>query len=300
MRRAFTLAACFVAVLVAVKIAQAVSGADLASYGVFPRRLDGLGGVLWAPLIHGSWTHLIGNAAALVVLATTLLYGYPRSARIVLPTVWIAPGLAVWLFARPAWHIGASGIAFGLLFFVFTIGVLRWDRRAIALAMVVSFLYGSMVWGILPHDPSVSFETHLAGAITGVALAFALRWRDPPPPRRRYSWEDEEDDAPAEDTGDVERERSGDSSPPAPGTTARERAAPASRQGRRPGPTARVHPAERTPLRACERLLWPAQASRPAAVSSSTASGSGSPRSGRSWCGIANSVRFGSARTRTS
>ena len=99
----------------------------------------------------------------------------------------------MWLLARPALHIGASGITYGLMFFVFTIGVLRWDPRAIALAMIVFFLHGSMVWGVLLLDPEVSFETHLAGAAIGVALAFALRWRDPPPPRKRYSWEEDDD-----------------------------------------------------------------------------------------------------------
>ena len=96
----------------------------------------------------------------------------------------------------------------GILFFVFTIGVLRWEPRAIALAMIVSFLYGSMLWGIFPVDPTVSFESHLLGAVLGVALAFALRWRDPPRPRRRYSWEDDEDevrDAPSTGPRDVPR-----------------------------------------------------------------------------------------------
>jgi hypothetical protein len=103
------------------------------------------------------------------------------------------------LFARPSFHVGASGLGFGLLSFVFTIGVLRWERQAIALAMIVSFLYGSMIWGIFPYDASVSWETHLSGALIGIVLAFALRWFDPPRPRKRYSWEDEEQDACAVD-----------------------------------------------------------------------------------------------------
>jgi membrane associated rhomboid family serine protease len=77
------------------------------------------------------------------------------------------------------------------MFFVFTLGVLRWDRRAIGLAMVVFFLYGGMVWGVFPGDPQVSYESHLSGAILGVALALLLRRLDPPPPAKRYSWDDE-------------------------------------------------------------------------------------------------------------
>ncbi len=146
LRRAFALALAFVCLLWALKLVEAVADLDVAPSGVFPHRLDGLVGVLWAPLIHGSWSHLIANTAPVLVLGTALLYGYPRSARIVLPAVYLGAGLAVWLFARPSFHIGASGLTFGVLFFVFTIGVLRWDRRAIALAMIVFFLYGSMIW----------------------------------------------------------------------------------------------------------------------------------------------------------
>lgn len=194
LRRAFAPVLVFVALLWLLKLVETVSGLSFVHLGVFPRRLDGLDGVLWAPLIHGSWLHLIANTTPLLVLATALRYGYPRSARIVLPVIYAGTGLAVWLFARPSFHIGASGLSFGMLLFVFTIGVLRWEPRAIALAMVVSFLYGSMIWGIFPHDPAVSFESHLSGALIGVVLAFALRWRDPAQPRRRYDWEDREQD----------------------------------------------------------------------------------------------------------
>jgi membrane associated rhomboid family serine protease len=192
--RAFARVLAFVCLLWAIKLVEAVTDSSFVRFGVFPQRLDGLDGVLWAPLIHGSWSHLFANTAPVLVLGTALLYGYPRSARIVLPSVYFGAGLAVWLFARPSFHVGASGLSFGVSFFVFTIGVLRWDRQAMALAMIVFFLYGSMIWGIFPHDPSVSYETHLFGAGIGTVLAFALRWFDPPRPRRRYSWEDEEQD----------------------------------------------------------------------------------------------------------
>lgn len=193
-RRAFHRALVFVALLWAVRLVETVTAIDLTAYGIYPRRVHGLPGILTGPLIHGSWEHLIANTAPVLVLGTALLYGYPRCARIVLPVVYLGAGLAVWLLARPAFHLGSSGLAFGMLFFVFTMGVLRWEPRAIALAMIVSFLYGSMVWGVLPLDESVSFESHMAGAVIGVVLAWVLKHRDPPPPRRRYSWEDEEED----------------------------------------------------------------------------------------------------------
>ena len=205
LRGAFRIALAFVALLWLIRLVETVTGADLARFGVFPLRLHGLLGVLFAPLIHGSWEHLIANTAPVLVLGTALLYGYPRSAPIVLPAVYLGAGVAVWLFSRPSFHVGSSGLAFGMLLFVFTMGVLRWDPRAIALAMIVSFLYGSMVWGVLPLEEGVSFETHLAGAVIGVALAFALRHRDPPPPRKRYSWEDEEEEEKEKELEYVER-----------------------------------------------------------------------------------------------
>ncbi len=192
LRKAFAAAAWFVALLWTVKALEFVTGFDLVRFGVYPRRLDTLDGVLWAPLIHGSWSHLITNTPPLLVLGTALLFGYPRAARVLLPGIYIGTGLAVWLFARSAFHIGASGLTFGVMFFVFTVGVIRWDRQAIALSMIVFFLYGGMIWGVLPGDPSISFETHFFGAAIGLTLAFVLRSLDPPKPRKRYSWEDEE------------------------------------------------------------------------------------------------------------
>lgn len=192
LKRAFGLVAVFTIGLWVIKLSEVALGLELARYGVFPQRADGLAGILFAPLIHGSPAHLFANTAPLLVLGTALLYGYPRSARLVLPAVYLGSGLGVWLFARPAFHLGASGLTFGMMFFVFTIGVLRWDRRAIALALVVFFLYGGMIWGIFPGDPEVSFEYHFFGAAIGVILAVLLRNFDPRPPEKTYGWEGEE------------------------------------------------------------------------------------------------------------
>ncbi len=186
---AFVLSASFALFLWLVKIVEAVTGLDTVQYGIYPGRIDGLLGILTAPFIHGSSTHLLSNTLPIVILGTTLLYGYPRAARIVMPVLLLGAGLGVWLFARPSYHVGASGLTFGMMFFVFTMGILRWDRRAIGLALVVFFLYGGMVWGLFPGDPAISYESHSAGAVTGVALALLLRRLDPPPPTKRYSWE---------------------------------------------------------------------------------------------------------------
>ncbi len=193
LRKAFTITVCFALLLWLIKLMEISLALDLTRYGVYPGRLSGFFGMLWAPLIHGSLSHLFANTAPIIILGTALLYGYPKSARIVLPVVYFGSGLGVWLFARESYHIGASGLSFGMLFFVFTIGTLRWDKRAIALSMALFFLYGSMVWGIFPGDPRISFESHLCGAAIGVALAFILRNHDPAPPKKQYSWEGDEE-----------------------------------------------------------------------------------------------------------
>ncbi|MCK5662394.1 MAG: rhomboid family intramembrane serine protease, partial [Thiotrichaceae bacterium] len=91
-------------------------------------------------------------------------------------------------------HIGASGLTFGFMFFVFAIGAIRWDRRASVLSMLVFFLYGGMIWGIFPSKPDISFESHFFGAVIGIVLAILLRNYDPHSPEKKYSWEDEDDD----------------------------------------------------------------------------------------------------------
>jgi len=174
-------------------IATGMLHADAVEFGVYPRRLKGLTGILTAPLVHGSANHLLANSGPVLVLVAILLYGYPRSAPIVFTVLYPGTGMLVWLCARPAWHLGASGVTFGMMFFVFVVGVLRRDRRAMALSLSVFLLYGGMFAGLAPDDPGISFESHLAGAALGTLLAILLRSRDPLPSQPRYSWEGEDD-----------------------------------------------------------------------------------------------------------
>jgi membrane associated rhomboid family serine protease len=193
LRRSFTVASSFTVFLWLIKIVETLSGISLIEYGVYAGHLQGLIGIIFAPLIHSSFAHLFANTASLLILGTALLYGYPRSAWIVVPVVYFGTGLCVWLFARHAYHVGASGLSFGFMFFVFTVGALRWDRRAIALSMVVFFLYGGMIWGIFPSQPDISYESHFFGAAIGIVLAILLRNRDPHKPEKHYRWEDQEE-----------------------------------------------------------------------------------------------------------
>jgi membrane associated rhomboid family serine protease len=170
-------------------------------FGVRPRQLIGLIGIVCAPLVHGDFAHLLSNSLPLIVAGTTLLYLYPQSSQRVLAAIYFGPGMAVWLLAAGSSHVGASGLVYGLVSYIFFAGLIRRDRRAIAASLLVSFMYGALVWGVLPIKRGVSWETHLAAALIGLALAFALRKRDASP-RRRYSWEYDENVA------QDERERS--------------------------------------------------------------------------------------------
>ena len=190
-RLALKLALGFVVVIWLIDIGSWALGLELRRFGIRPREFAGLPGIVFAPLLHGGPFHLAANSMPLLVLGTALLYLYPNSALKVLPAIYFGPGVAVWLFAHEGIHVGSSGLIYGLLGYVFLAGVFRLDRRAIAASLLVAFLYGSMVWGVLPIQPGVSWESHLAGAVIGLALAVALRRLDVPP-RKRYGWEEEE------------------------------------------------------------------------------------------------------------
>lgn len=144
-RSALVVAAAFVVVLVAIHAAGAALGLPLQRYGVQPQAWAGLPGILMAPLLHADVAHLASNALPLLVAGTAMLHLYPDAARVVLPAVYVGPGIAVWLFGRPSLHLGASGLVYGLVGYIFVAGVIRRDRRAIAAALLVSFLYSALV-----------------------------------------------------------------------------------------------------------------------------------------------------------
>jgi membrane associated rhomboid family serine protease len=189
-RLAVRLAAGFVALLWLVYLMNWGLDLDPEPFGIRPRQWSGLPGIFFAPLVHAGFDHLIANTPPLLVLITAMLFLYPNATPKVLPSIYLGPGISVWLFGRASVHLGASGLIYGLVSYVFVAGMLRRDRRAIAASLVVCFLYGSLVWGVLPAPPQVSWETHLAAALIGVVLAIALRRLDVLPPKR-YAWDDE-------------------------------------------------------------------------------------------------------------
>jgi membrane associated rhomboid family serine protease len=189
----------FVALLWLIQLSNWALDLGPENLGVRPRELAGLPGVFLAPLLHGGFEHLLANTPPLLVLGTAMLYLYPNAFPKVLPAVYLGPGIAVWLFGgQGSVHVGASGLVYGLASYIFFAGVIRRDRRAIAAALLVCFMYGALVWGVLPIRVGVSWETHLAAALIGAALAIVLRHFDIRPPTR-YTWEDEREESDDDD-----------------------------------------------------------------------------------------------------
>ena len=208
--RAFNLSLGFVLLLVAIFAVQS-SGWDWRAWSVAPLERHGLLGLLGAPLLHGSIEHLGANAVALLILGTLAGSVYPKATLRALPLLWIGSGLGAWLLGDiGSHHLGASGVTHGLMFLVFVLGLLRRDRQAIAASMIGFLFYGSMLITILPHEPGVSWQSHMGGAAAGLIAALMFRHADPMAPRKRYSWEDEEEE-------DVQLLADNELEPPAPG-----------------------------------------------------------------------------------
>ena len=196
-RRAVGASAAFVLLLAVVYAAQA--GFDARLFAVSPGRLQGLWGILTAPLLHGSLDHIVANGAAVLLLGTLAGWVYPRASLRGLPLMWLGSGLGAWALGAPgSWHLGASGVTHGLMFLVMALALIRRDRAAIAASMIGFLFYGGMLLTVLPREPGVSWQSHLGGAIGGIVAAWLFRRFDPAPPRRRYSWEIEEEMAAAE------------------------------------------------------------------------------------------------------
>jgi membrane associated rhomboid family serine protease len=190
----------FIALIWLVKITELLLETDLSGYGIYPLTVRGLAGIIFSPLIHSDFNHLFNNSLPLFFLATALFYFYSEVAVKVFLWTWFLTGLLVWLAGREAWHIGASGLVYGLASFLFFSGILRRHFRLIALSLLIVFLYGSMVWGLFPGVyKNVSWESHMLGFFSGVVLALWFRNEGPQQPVYEWLEEDEIEDLNAED-----------------------------------------------------------------------------------------------------
>lgn len=182
----------FPVILWIVHITSLVFHLNLSRMGVLPRNVTGFIGIITSPLIHADFSHLISNTFPLVILGWIIFYFYRRVSYLLFGFIYLITGLLVWIFARQVYHIGASGVVYGFVSFLFFSGIFRRDNKSIALALVITFLYGGLVWGIIPGWRNISWESHLFGAITGLIAAFIFRNVDPP--KKKYDWEDDPDD----------------------------------------------------------------------------------------------------------
>ena len=190
---AVKIAFAFLVVMWSVFLFETLLRIDLSPFGLRPRSGAGLLGLVTTPLLHGSLSHILSNSLPLFVGGVAMLFLYPNSAARALPMIYIGSAALAWVFARPSVHIGASGLVYGLLAYVFVSGMLRRDLRSVGVSLMIFFFYGSMIWGVLPVERSTSWELHISGLVVGVLLAFFYRSWDRPP-LKRYDWEDEEPD----------------------------------------------------------------------------------------------------------
>lgn len=189
-----------------VKLAENVLNINLAVFGILPLHLEGLPGILFSPFIHGSWDHLLSNSVPFIVLGFALFYFYRNLAYRILFMIYLLSGLCVWLGGRESYHIGASGIVYGLASFLFFSGVFRKDANLLTISIIVTFLYGSMFWGIFPMKPDVSWESHLWGAASGLLLSLYYRHQGPVRPKASWENEPEEEDSPDAEWNQPEEE----------------------------------------------------------------------------------------------
>jgi len=159
------------------------------NFGIFPLTPKGLIGIIFSPFIHGDIAHLAHNSLPLFIMLMTLLYFYKEIAFKVIWQGTLILGLITWLIARPAYHIGASGVIYLLVSFIFFSGVLSKNYRLIAVSLIVIFLYGSLVWYMFPIKEKMSWEGHLSGFIAGIILA--VKYRSVLPQPEKYNWEKE-------------------------------------------------------------------------------------------------------------
>jgi len=189
-RSIFILPALFILVLFVVEWIEHSYGMRFAKYGVLPRTLEGLKGVLLSPFIHSDWKHLTNNALPLFVLTATLGFFYKGIAKEVFLWSWLMSGLWLWAIGRPSFHIGASSLLYALASFLFFSGFIRKNTKLMSISMFVVFLYGGMVWGIFPMKKHISWEGHLSGALAGLILAYWFK--DNGPPKQIYQYEIDE------------------------------------------------------------------------------------------------------------
>ncbi len=162
----------FTAVLYAVEAVDQVTSLGLDRDGIVSRNLDGLWGIVWAPYLHAGWPHLLANTVPFLVFGFLAMAGGIRQWFAVTALIWLVSGFGVWLLGPPdTYTVGASGVIFGWLVFLLARGFFARSVRQIGLAVVLFALWGSVLFGVLPGQPGISWQAHLFGALAGLLAA---------------------------------------------------------------------------------------------------------------------------------
>lgn len=181
----------FIFVMWGVKLFEVYFEISFVEYGVLPRDISGIKGVLLSPFIHKDFKHLINNTFPIIVLGGLLSYFYKKNYKSIFPMLYIVSGILLWGIGRTSFHIGASGIIYALASFIFFSGLISKNKNLAALSLIVIFVYGSLFWGLFPIQLEMSWEGHLSGFLSG--LIFAWSYRDELPVRKKYQWEIDEE-----------------------------------------------------------------------------------------------------------
>lgn len=174
MKKRITNVLIFVLILWAIKILDSIVPFDFLKLGLLPRSVTGLMGIIFAPLLHANYFHIMSNTLPITILLIALFTFYKEEAfMVIFGSVLIGGGL-VWLFARANYHVGISGLIYSLAAFLIMAGFYKKDVKSLLISVVIVILYGGLIWGIFPGRFWVSWEGHLFGAVAGVAMAYRL------------------------------------------------------------------------------------------------------------------------------
>ena len=155
-----------------VLIGEYLTGLSLNSLGLYPRTFQGLLGIFTMPFLHADMEHLTSNSGTYLILSATTNYFFAKKTLLIHTLIWIGSGLLAWFFARQNYHIGASGLIYGLVSCLFFFGFRKRDNTIVAISLLIAIFYGGIVWGVLPIEGKISWEVHLAGALIGVIASF--------------------------------------------------------------------------------------------------------------------------------
>ncbi|MFC2113972.1 rhomboid family intramembrane serine protease [Bacteroidota bacterium] len=191
LRDGFYFSVSFLLIFWIIKLVEINFNLDFSRYGIFPRRISGLWGILFTPFLHKDLHHLFNNSVPFFVSIIGIFYFFRKSSLTILAGIWLITHILIWFVAGNGYHIGASGLVYGFMSFLFFGGAFSNNRNLLGLSLVIIFAYGTMFWGILPVETAVSWESHLMGAIVGMLFAFIFRKQGIPP--EKFDWEEDEE-----------------------------------------------------------------------------------------------------------